>query len=44
MNAGQSMKNIYIDTEVVLPMCNADPYFSSKIRAKKVHIIQGKIQ
>ena len=38
------IKNIYIDTELVLPMYNAHPYFSLKNLGKKVLIIHGKIR
>ena len=37
------MKNIYIDTELVLPMYTAHPYFSPKCLGKKVCIIRGKM-
>ena len=33
---------IYIDTELVLPMCNTHPYFSLKNLGKNVRIIHGK--
>ena len=39
----KSIKNIYIDPELVLPMYNEHPYFSFKYLGKKVHIIHGKI-
>ena len=38
------IKNIYIDTELVLPMYNAHPYFSLKNLGKKVHIIHSRTQ
>ena len=34
---------MYIDTELVLPMCNVHPYFSLKNLDQKVCIIHGKI-
>ena len=37
------IKNIYIDTELALPMYNVHPFFSLKNLGKKVHIINGKI-
>ena len=37
------LKNMYIDTELVLPIYNVHPYFSLKSSGKKVHIIPGKI-
>ena len=44
INLNKRIKNIYIDTELVVPMYNAHPYFSLKNLGKKVHIIHGKIQ
>ena len=38
------IKNIYIGTELVLPVYNEHPYFPLKIQAKKVCMIHGKIQ
>ena len=37
------IKNIYRDTELVLPMYNVHPYFSLKNLGKKACIIQSKI-
>ena len=33
-----------MDSEIVLPMSNAHPYFSLRNLGKAVHIIHGKIQ
>ena len=37
------IKNIYIDTELLLPMYNAHPYFSLKNLGKSMCILLGKI-
>ena len=36
------MKNIYIDTELLLPMYNAHSYFSLKIVGKKCALYMAK--
>ena len=38
------MKNIYIDTELVIPMYNVHPYFSLKNLGKVVCIIHSEIR
>ena len=43
-NKNKRIKNIYRDTELVLPMYNVHPYFSLKNLGKKVHIIRSRIQ
>ena len=42
ISINKRIKNIYIDTELVLPMYNAHPYFSLKNLGKKVHLIYNK--
>ena len=43
ISISKTIKNIYTDTELELPMYNAHPYFSLKNLAKKVHIICSEI-
>ena len=44
ISINKRIKNIYIDTELVLPMYNVHTYLSLKNLSNKVHIICGKIQ
>ena len=44
ISINKTIKNIYVDTELVLPMYSVHPYFSFKILDKNVCIIYSKIR